>query len=38
MFMLINGKSENAELFRTNFSNKIIKNSIITIEISLSIC
>ena len=38
MFMLINGKSENAALFHTNFSNKNIKNSIITIEISLSIC
>lgn len=28
MFMLINGESENAALFHTNSSNKIIKNSV----------
>ena len=38
MFMLINGKSENAALFHTNSSNKIIKNSVKTIAITLSIC
>ena len=38
MFMLINGKSENAALFHTNFSNKIIKNSVKIIETFLSIC
>ena len=38
MFMLINGESENAALFHTNSSNKIIKNSVKIIETFLSIC
>lgn len=36
--MLIHCEFENAVLFRTNFSDKIIKNSVKAIEISLSIC